>query len=440
MEREGMGQMIDKNIRIAILDDGVSQKACPLAGSYLIDNDLSVVNIKENIVSPYSHGSMCARIVQRYTELDHVDVFSIQILQGDTLRGNIGRLLRALELCLSMDIRLVHLSVGTYAYEDFAKLEKAVQRLLDSDRFLVAAAGNRGTVTYPAYLPGVIGVKCNPEFKGDEYAYCYDPFTRIHFQSSARHKLFVEGQETETPISNSYAAPLVTAKLLSCMKEHADLEKHEILHMLIEDAMSTENAMHTEDVMRTEDAVYMEYAMRGASSADREIYPPVEIPVVILSGFLGSRLSHLMAFLTDCLRRDDYHVRVATNLPDVRPWDENVLPEMKDLDKFTARMAWYFSCEIILLGSTSYIPPDKCGNASLWIYGEERGSVEADGGKKGDVAEDGSERGECGSAVDKREKGIVSTVDGIESDDVQMLWAAGMEDKQVYETMIELLT
>lgn len=435
--------MVDKNIRMAILDDGVYSKACPLAGSYLIDNDLSVVNIKENIVSPYSHGSMCARIVQRYTELDNVDVFSIQILQGDTLRGNIGRLLKALELCISMDIRLFHLSVGTYAYEDFAKLEQAVQRLLDSDRFLVAAAGNRGTVTYPAYLPGVIGVKCNPFLTGDEYAYCYDPFTRIHFQSSARHKLFVEGQETETPISNSYAAPLVTAKLLSCMKEHAESGKDEILRLLMEkagrteDTMCTEdvmrtksvkhmeNAMHTEDFTHTENAVYMEDVMRGAFAADREIYPPLEIPVVVLSGFSNRRLSNLVAFLTDCLHRDDYHVRSATNLSGIRPWDETVLPEAEELDTFTARMAWYFSCEIILVGSASYITPDKCENASLWIYGEEGGVVKMD-------------REETRRIED--EKGTGRVEDDGEGDGAYILCAAGMEDKQVYKTMIELLT
>ena len=51
--KRGVNNMSDKNIRIAILDDGVHPKACPLAGSFLIDNDLSVSSQKENTVSPY---------------------------------------------------------------------------------------------------------------------------------------------------------------------------------------------------------------------------------------------------------------------------------------------------------------------------------------------------------------------------------------------------
>lgn len=376
--------MSDKNIRMAILDDGVHPKVCSLAGSFLIDNDLSVSSLKENTVSLYSHGSMCARIVQQYTGFDKVDVFSIQILQRDTLRGNICRLLKALELCVFMDIRLVHLSVGTYAYEDFAKLKKAVDHLLDSDRFLVAAAGNRGTVTYPAYLPGVIGVKCHPKLTGDEYAYCYDSFTRIHFEASSRHKLIVEGQEMETSISNSYATPLVTAKLLSCLKKNKDLGKNDILRLLMENAKKN----------------------ISSESSEPFPYPSVDIPVVVLNGFSIVRLSRLMGLMMDCLHRDDYHVRSATNLPGIRPWDETVLLGIEDLDVFTARMAWYFSCEIILLGSMSCIPPDKCKNASLWIYGEESDDI----------------------------REINTLVDG------QVIWAEGVEDVKVYKLMIDMLT
>lgn len=372
------------NIRMAILDDGVHPEACPLMGSFLIEDDLSVVDFGENTVSPYSHGSMCARIIRQYARLEGVEVFSIQILQKDTLRGNIDRLLKAFELCVSMNIRLIHLSVGTYAYEDFAKLEDAVRCLLDSDRFLVAAAGNRGTVTYPAYLPGVIGVKCHPELADDEYIYCYEPFTRIHFQASAKHKLNIDGQETETPISNSYAAPLITAKLLSSLKDNIDLGKKGILHLLMQNAGN-----HL-----------------FAKSSEPKPYPPVEIPVVVLSGFSVRRLSHLVGVLMDCLRQDDYQARAATNLPDSRPWDETVLFESTDIDLFTARMAWYFACEIILLGITSYIPPNKYRNVSLWIYGNESDDLQT----------------------------VAVEADG------QVLQAAGLSDLEIYRFMIDMLT
>lgn len=387
--------MAGRNIRMAILDDGVHPEVCSLAGSLRIENDLSVAVLEDNAVLPDSHGSMCARIVQHYTELADVDVYSIQILQGDTLRGNMERLLKAFELCISMDIQLIHLSVGTYAYEDFAKMEKAVKHLLCADRFLVAATGNRGTITYPAYLPGVIGVKYHPKLTDDEYIYCYDPFSRIHFQASSEHKLNLQGQQTEPQLSNSYAAPLVTAKILSYLKTNADADKHEILRLLIENAGNQ------------------------APSQDSEPcpYPPVEIPVVLLSGFSTERLAHLLGTLLDSLRREDYDARAATNLPGNRPWDETALPgaeteagtalpESGNLDEFIARMAWYFSCEIILLGITSYLPPDRCGNVSLWIYGDESDEWRTTAAKA----------------------------------DGQVLQAAELPDHEVYQFMVDMLT
>ena len=373
--------MCERPVRIAILDDGVYPAACPVAGSFLIDDDLSVV-LNRDAVSPYSHGSMCAHIMGCYTELEKMEVYSIQILKGDTLRGNIGRLLKAFQLCVFMDIRLIHLSVGTYAFEDFNRLEEAVRRLLDSERLLVAATGNRGTVTYPAYLPEVIGVCHHPQLTEDEYIYCSDPFTRIHFQASARHKLMIEGQEIETPVSNSYAAPLITAKILSYLKENTDLGRDEILRLLMKDAR------------------HYSFLQNNRQCS----YPLVEIPVVMLSGFSTERLAHLMKVLVDGLHRDDYHVRSATDLSGIRPWDEMFLPETANLDLFIARMAWYFSCEIILLGRTSYLPSDKCKNVSLWIYGEESSSVQT-----GNQAES------------------------------QVLWVAELPDYEVYGLMTALL-
>ncbi len=377
--------MPEKFIRIAILDDGVHPQACPLAGSFLIDDDLKVTTIKKADASPGSHGSMCARIVGRYAGWNDISVFSIQILQGDTRRGNIGRLLSALELCVSLDIRLIHLSVGTYAYEDFARLEKAVGSLLDSGRLMVAAAGNRGTVTYPAYLPGVIGVKCHPGLVDDEYIYCYDSFSRIHFQASAMHRLVIEGQEMETSVSNSYAAPLITAKVLSYLKEYPGLGREEILHMLEEDATGGKLPAY------------------GGVKA----YPVVEIPVVVLGGFPAGRLSGLVGFLKGCLQQDDYDVRTATDLPGGRPWEETAMPVSVDLDIFSARMAWYFSCEIILLGVVSYIiPSNRYRNVSLWIYGDRGGEC-----SEGDAVADG-----------------------------QVLQAAGLSDAEIYQSMLALLT
>lgn len=376
--------MPDGNVRMAVLDDGVHPWVCSLKGRFNINDDLKITDSGDDDVSLYSHGSMCTRIVKRYTDLRGVEVYSIQILHGGTCQGNIERLLQAFKLCASLDIRLVHLSVGTYAFEDFARLEKSVCNFLDSERILVASAGNKGTVTYPAYLPGVFGVQCHPGLVDDKYLYCYDELTRIHFQASAKHKLTVEGERVEIPLSNSYATPVITAKILSYLKDNTNLKKNEIMHRLVEDASIGKPWRNNE----------------------AGFYPPVEIPVVLLSGFTASKLSHLLESLMGFMYQDDYNVRVASDLPGIRPWTETVLPKQADLDDFAAWMAWYFSCEIILLGIVSYVPPDKYRNISLWIYGEE--------------------------SVRLLKENIVA--------EGQVLRVVGISDDEVYENMIGMLT
>lgn len=355
--------MSNKSIRMAILDDGIHPEACPLERSFLIDDAFHIIATEKSTIEPDSHGSMCARIIRKYADLDKVSVFSIQILQNDTKRGNINSILKAFELCVTLDIRLIHLSVGTYTFEDFAKLEEAVCKLLAANRLLVAAAGNRNTVTYPAFLPGVIGVKCHPRLTNGEYIHCHDPFTRIHFQASAKHRLDFEGNEVETQISNSYAAPVITSRILSYLNTDADLGYNDILRLLKENA--AQNTPKNND--------------------EPNPYPPVEIPAVVLSGFSFTRLSRLIKLLVDCLKRDDYHVRSATNLPGIRPWDEVAFQDSNGLDTLIARMAWYFSCEIILLGLQSFVPPG-CSNVSLWIYGDKSdGLLSSDTLINGDV-------------------------------------------------------
>jgi len=376
--------MTSKPVRMAILDDGVSPEVCPLARNFLVDDDAYVTLMGKSNVPSDSHGSMCIRIVRQYTNLDKVDVISIQVLCKDTWRGNINRILKALELCASLDVQLIHLSVGTYAFEDFARLDEAVWKLLDINRFLVAATGNRDVVTYPAYLPGVFGVRHHPELAGEEYTYYYDSLTRIHFQASAKHKLITEGQISETLLSNSFAAPLITAKILSYLKANAGLKYNEVSRLLIENA-----GYHT-----------------PVKSSEYLTNSLVEIPAVVLSGFSIKRLRRLLKLLMDHLRQDGYNARVASNIPGLRPWDETVLPESTVLDHFIARMAQYFSCDILLLGLLSYVPPDRCTNVSLWIYGDENSKI--------------------------------MTTDGLSNE--QILHVLELQDSKVYESMITMLT
>lgn len=82
-----------------------------------------------------------------------------KILDDDSKLANINQFLKALELCAELGVKIIHLSIGTSIYDDFEYVEKYVNRLCDMGVIIVAASSNKGTVTYPAYMNNVIGVK-----------------------------------------------------------------------------------------------------------------------------------------------------------------------------------------------------------------------------------------------------------------------------------------
>ena len=75
--------------------------------------------------------------------------------------ADIESLVYSLKWCLKHDVKIISLSLGSVAIEDKEKLVNTIQALLKQNVVLVAAANNTNTVTYPASLEGVIGVKCD---------------------------------------------------------------------------------------------------------------------------------------------------------------------------------------------------------------------------------------------------------------------------------------
>ena len=101
------------------------------------------------------------------------DVFwhSIKILNDDTKRGNIRQFIEALRLCEQLEVKIIHLSIGTRSYSDFNLIEKSIEALCDKGTIIIAAACNEGTVAYPACMNGVIGVKCDFSATDQQYLY-----------------------------------------------------------------------------------------------------------------------------------------------------------------------------------------------------------------------------------------------------------------------------
>lgn len=347
-----------RKIRAAIIDDGVHPDILDLDGDWYIDeecNDLAN-NVHENKDS--GHANMCIQVIKKYTDMSCTLWHSIKILDFYTKRGNIERLIKAFELCEDLDIKIIHLSIGTTYYEDFHVVKNAVNRLVKKGVILVCATSNSDVVTYPAYLPNVIGVKCDPLLIGDTYYFNDDPIEQINFIASSRHNNVLTDILCDSIASNSLAAPLLTAKVISYLKINPSMNVEDVHSLLVADASNAKNLCSK----LTSEASHKD--------ENQGLSKPPDIPIVILSGFDYQKLIKLIKHLHINFSIDDYHCRIALentsdNLSEVIP-----ISKEADIDFFAQRINDYFACDILLIGFLSPVKPERCKYASLWVWGE----------------------------------------------------------------------
>jgi len=134
---------------------------------------------------------------REYTKTEH-HLVSIKTTKDGI--GSLEDLLVALEWCANNSVDLIHMSLGTRQFDDFDSISKAVKNL--DDTVIVAACSNQNTLTFPACLPNVIGVRhCNLPDLMDTFVYVPNPYDNIEFFT------YIENR------SNSTAAPVITAQV-----------------------------------------------------------------------------------------------------------------------------------------------------------------------------------------------------------------------------------
>lgn len=200
-------------MHVAILDDGINESYYGL-GSLRYNLEISSsgqIEERSSVLSD-SHGTTCAAIIKKYAPA--VELSSIKVL-GDDDVGTVLKLLLALNWCQTSGVDIVHLSLGTTAFQDFKAISGAVISLLKKDIIIVAAISNDNRFTVPAHMAGVIGVTHTDTLVDDKIFVENSNYENFLIGASGRHFLRnCAGKITITRPSNSYAAPAVTAKVI----------------------------------------------------------------------------------------------------------------------------------------------------------------------------------------------------------------------------------
>lgn len=227
------------DINIAIIDDGVNEKFYDIGNleyNIEITPELKIIERCKYDRRLPSHATTCAAIIRKYSP--QACLSSVKIL-NDERRGVRQQLIKALEWCVEMRIKIVNLSLGTTHYKDSGEIRESVNWAVARGIVIVAACSNRRVITYPAYFSNVIGVKCDleNELKEGQYKFNYYPNDGIDITASGKTLLCrYTGEEVFTEECNSYATPVITSKVYEIIGDNPDITIEEIKSELIKGA------------------------------------------------------------------------------------------------------------------------------------------------------------------------------------------------------------
>lgn len=212
---------MDKNIRIAIIDNGINERfiKSELEQSIVIDEmGICIVDTKNIDQQQFQHGTNCAMILEKYCSDCHL--ISIRILDENG-RGAIKSIYPALEWCYKNQIRLINLSLGTVDFRDCEKLKALVNECAAKGMIIISATANSGFVSYPASFTNVIGVATT----NSPLSYSKD-YMQMGIDSivPSEHMVKMCDKEIKTSLSNSYAAPYICALIANKLSNNKTLD------------------------------------------------------------------------------------------------------------------------------------------------------------------------------------------------------------------------
>lgn len=214
-------------IKVAVIDDGIVPKSLDinLCFNIRVNSKLQIISAERN-EGISSHGTICASIIRKYTK--NADIGSIQIL-GENCKGNVHKLCAALEWCVNNNVKIANISLGSYSFYDYNVLKKCINSVASKGLIMICASQNGIYVTYPASFSNTIGVKCdrNDILKDNQYIYNLIGTDGVEFISFSKHIIKNNlGMELVLQNANSFAAPMITAKVCDIVYKypHSSLE------------------------------------------------------------------------------------------------------------------------------------------------------------------------------------------------------------------------
>lgn len=170
-ERSAQSNLTGKNIKIAILDTGISPHP-----DLNITGGKSFVSYTDSYADDEGHGTLTAGVIGALNNTigsvgvaPGASLYSVKIMDQDG-DGHLLDLLEGLDWSIANDMDIINMSLGFKSEKEISPLQMLLEEAYEKGILLVAAAGNNGnangtgdTVTLPARDPSVIAVSAIDE-------------------------------------------------------------------------------------------------------------------------------------------------------------------------------------------------------------------------------------------------------------------------------------
>lgn len=255
---------------VAILDDGVSKLFFQIPPFFVEKN---VTEECVNSVS-ISHATIVANIIQKYS--NNCIFSSIKVLDNNG-GGTLQALIKGVELCLEMNVDIIHMSIGTIRFYKTAKLFKLLEKAAEKKICVIAAQSNSMLYTIPACLKEVIGVRHSDECLPEDYIIQINNWDGVDILTSSRHHITIknEGEKILLP-SNSFATPYITSLIANIISEKGRMPKRQLINELCKNA---KRIKHTDfminDVYEHDTAICADYNFSQRLYINKQTHVPV---------------------------------------------------------------------------------------------------------------------------------------------------------------------
>lgn len=237
---------MSSKVKIAIIDSGINRKLAEkincIDERIVDENNACREDDSEALATDYLHGTICSLIIQKYCP--ECVFSSIRILDQHG-KGDIEKIEPALEWCIQNDIKIVNLSLGTTHFKEKEKLKQLINKYVYQGLIIVAAVSNIGYFTFPASFTNVIGVATveSPLLYMNDFIHL-----GIDTVAPSVHTIKLGDKEHKTSLSNSYAAPYVSALAAQKIMEDETCDIHTLKNYIREKShIAIENDFYNPD-------------------------------------------------------------------------------------------------------------------------------------------------------------------------------------------------